>query len=132
LTIHNPEMFCAVKRALLMTDERQHHRVDLLLSNDLGGLRILSQDSEIGTFDETIQEPSPSAFTEQFPNLADIFKDVLTTVVSINGKYLLDVLGSWPLTMYYAVGTSHVVFAPDDGSFRYVVALLDAVKKGGR
>jgi hypothetical protein len=119
ILLTNPDMFCAVERALTCCDERSH-RVDLHIL--CGGLILKSEIPYTCEFDEAVQGMSDE-FHIEYPKLTEIFAESLAIVLSINGKFLREALGSWPLRMFYSKDGNRVVFAPLDNSFRYVIAL---------
>jgi hypothetical protein len=123
ILLDTPELFCAVKRALTCSPKSDKIEMHILC----GGLILKSRIEGECEFEEAVQGMS-DPFNSDYPKLTEIFADSLTTVLAIDGKYLLDVLGSWPLRMSYSKDGNRVVFAPMDDSFRYVIALLG----GGR
>ncbi len=97
----NPEFHLAVKRALVMCDERSD-KVRLISAP--GSVTITSADPQMGTFDESLQVNSGEFWH-----------------VAIDGKYLECALGSWPMAFWYRDVDSPVMLEPFDSSWRLVI-----------
>lgn len=101
-SIDNPEFHLALKRALVMADANESHKVRLVARP--GTLELSSEDPQLGSFDETLTVNTCERWH-----------------VTLNGRYLEDVCGSWPLSVWYVDAESAVMFEAEDGSWRYVI-----------
>jgi DNA polymerase III sliding clamp (beta) subunit (PCNA family) len=100
-SIDNPEFHLAVKRALVMADPRSNV---LRIIGNAGQVTLTSEDSSLGSFEETI----PVNGVDQFH-------------FAINGDFLESACGSWPLSVWFADDSTAVMFESEDASFRFVV-----------
>lgn len=99
--IADKEFHLALKRARIMADERAPMVRLIGLSSRL---RLASQHSDLGSFDETLQVNS-SEFWH----------------VGLDIRLLEPVCGTWPLVVRYVDCETAVTFEPLDGSWKYVV-----------
>ena len=102
--LEDPELFLAVKRALIIADKDSK-----LVKLDLDRGLTVRAECEGDTFEQF------------FTVVHDRWRSV---VLGVNGSYLLDCLGSWPLFLHWSDAEGVMVLRPEDDSWRYAVMLM--------
>lgn len=109
--LDNPELHLAIERAMLAANANNSVSVDFGSAQKV--TRITSKTTDEIEFDEDVTMAEEATLNEHG-----------TEPLGFDGKYLLPVLGSWPLRLFWRNPEQHVVFAPADDSFRYVLMPL--------
>jgi hypothetical protein len=104
-SIVDPEFHNVIKRALVMGGDSR--KVQLLCSVNSRGamtLKIASSDPEVGSFCESMESNAAVAWH-----------------TAVDGKFLEQLCGIWPLHVWYQGPAHAVMFEPAGGEFRYIV-----------
>lgn len=119
--LDNPELYCALERALVASDDRRMNKVTLEFGSVENCVRIAATDLESCSFDEDITLGAAAVIAKQETPEGEEPAAEKPVKIGFNGKYLGAVLGSWPLRIFWKDTESAIVFAPADDSFRYTL-----------
>ena len=103
--LDDPEMFLAVKRALIIANGDKHG-----ISIKLTDVVTIQAELEGESYSQRLDIP--------------VYDVVPSLPIGMNALYLLDVLGVWPLLMHYTDHEHMIVFRPKDDSWRYLLMPL--------